>query len=278
MKFCALTLLPFAAHAATQATDVTAASIVEDASTFQLEDNGLSVEGLPSHVFPGIIYFETDNEVVEDSSLVALIEEAFVKAANAAHNTDELRYSGVHMKEIMHEYVENTKPDDNPYNFAELGVADSVLDGADEHSGAEMELEEDPGLTIGNLVAEPVRSLGVLAEGMLGRHKHHEKKPPKEVERIVKWRWDATISSNIQCASCMPDVMASKSSSVPAPMTEEFYLTDAGRNMIIKWQHFFCNRLKKIKHLDNPDRCFIRIDFDHETFNEEEIAWFNNKN
>jgi hypothetical protein len=77
----------------------------------------------------------------------------------------------------------------------------------------------------------------------------------------MKWRFDGTALIDMRCNRCRSFDMMSDASfpSGPAPLTSEYYLTEAGRISLIKWQSFFCDRLKKITLLKNPDRCFVHI-------------------
>lgn len=274
MKLSALALLSFAAlSGAQQVTVSAAASSIEDTAAEMQGDPSLKELGY--HVFPGLYYFEVNNDVVDDSALLASVEEAFVQSANAVHDTNLVRFNGVRISDVVHQQVQNTKPDGTEYVPPTL--SEESEEGIESASPEDWMEEDDLELSVANFMAEPGRMLSDVANGLTW---HRKKKAGKKVDprqlAEKKWRIQGNLKSSMGCNSCSPEeggAMMTATGSV-SPLTNGFYLTEAGSDMLIKWQHTFCNRLKLITQLQNPHRCFIRMDFDHEVSNQEAIALF----
>jgi hypothetical protein len=202
-------------------------------------------EGEP-HVVPVVWTFELDEDVVETPELVAEIQEAFILSANEAYSQTDLDFGTVDITMVMHEEIDSSEDDEMM-----LGDTDEDL----EEEGDED--ADDEGDVMG--------ALRGIADGTLGRYRRRKRKkwtPPS----YDQYRNSYVANTHIHCKFCGPGRMMSSTTGTGITPTLFHDLDlDLQRGYAARkrWQKGFCGKLRRIKALKKPKRCFIFMDLDH---------------
>lgn len=196
------------------------------------------------HVSPCIWTYELDSDVMDDSTIFAQVEEAFIQSANEAHEINDIRFEGVRIKNVIHEEVGDDEDEDDLSSEAELNFAQAIIAG----------------------ILSPNVNGETPASSLRGKSKWSSR----------KFRFRGYTAVSYGCRLCGggkkgKDDDAFMTSAAPV-MTNDYYLTGEGRGVVMNWEKLFCKKLKKFKQMKHPNRCFIRMDFDHdESSNEEDF-------
>ena len=196
-------------------------SVAAEVANPVLEEDVVAVSELEPHVAPTFWTFELDQDVNETPELVAEIQEAFVLSANDVHDTADIIFSSVQIKQILHEMVD--------LRANEMIISDAMEEG-DNDAGEDN--ADASGMLRGGLKAD-----------------------------VKKWRMRYRASSSVTCRLCPDDRLASMWS--PEFLGSRFYNLEEQVDTLKRWEKDFCGKLKKIKSLKKPTRCFISVDFDH---------------
>jgi hypothetical protein len=207
------------------------------------EVEGLAVSDMGTHMAPAIWTFELDEDVIETPELVAEVQEAFVLAANEAHDITDFQFNTVDIKQVMHEKVD-------------LGD-DAMMLGDTEEEGDEGADDKWIG----------TRSLRGIVDTFVGARRSNRHFRPnnkkKKHTNLFKWRDLYSVNVHYGCKLCSNDDDALMSSPMNA-LTPQFYELEHGQVIMKRWQKAFCGKLRRIKMLRKPARCFIYLDLDHQ--------------
>ena len=231
MKFSALALV-FAPALLCGAQDVPSPPAEESTELVNETPPGAFLGGgdLDYHIVPALWNFEVDKDVIEDSSILALVEQAFITSANEAHDKNSIVFHAVRIKQVIHEEVGDDS-DEALQFYSSLG---KIISPAVEGDGDTLET--------------------FLRGGLQGDEK--------------KFRMRYRASSSVTCRLCPNDRRLASMSSIGADatpsLTNAFYASKEGRLLLADWQKGFCKKLDKMKVMQHPKRCFVQMDFDHE--------------
>lgn len=239
MRFCNLVFASFAGallapFGRTMASEAFDAAPKEIAGAPKEEAGRFVASKLEAHQAPAVWTYELDEDVVETPELVAMIREAFILAANEAHDMTNFEFDKVFIKEVMHEPID-------------LDYDDAMMQGDTEDEG---DLDDDDNeWTITSSFQSLVASLGRSKKNRFKR----------------KYRTKMTTAVSFGCRLCGKngkDDDSFMSSTIDA-MDAEFYQSNNGVAVLKRWQKGFCGKLRRVKQLKKPSRCFIFFDLDH---------------
>lgn len=219
------------------------------------EDDGLLSNKLEHHVFPVLWTFEIEQDLIaDDASILAEVEQAFILAANEVHDPNIIQFNNVRINEVIKEIIGEWDPSPGEENSGHSDLVEQDEHNSTNAIGWRYWSRPNPN-SVGPAIVP-------LKYRMRLRRRMWRKK------RI--WRAGYRSNVSVSCSLCVQRHLADAAMmnpSLPLHLGNEYYMTNAGRAILIRWQHALCKRLKRIKHMSNPDRCFVRIDFDHEESN-----------
>jgi len=209
-----------------------------------VEQDTTEVSSMQIHNFPAVWNFEVEKDFTETPEIMAQIEHAFILAANEVHDSTDIKFISAFVKDVMHEHF--TK--DNLMMLGEEDVENEEDDDDDDNA-------PDGDETSGSYLRPPT----------LSRINVHFRS--RNTRNSPLWRPNYKTVLSVACNLCARNINDDATTAMlgsPMELGNQFYELGEGRSIHLAWQNRFCQKLRNIKALQKPRRCFIYFDLDHE--------------
>jgi hypothetical protein len=270
------------------AADVAAADVAVDVDTVATNRNGnVDVDGNvdgpmgagsdPSlHKSPLVFNFQMTEDVEDTDERLNQIQAALVMAANQAHNdpTTGTKFYGIFLKHVLNEDVTREASDDDDTNNNNNNNKNhkkhhprTMFRGAGSSTGT-----TTPPTALGAVaVAVPVAAANRPCTSWMSYWT--SKCRNTDVSGGSAYRKDFSTTATYGCNLCSPDDYYPRRNPTALTTTTTSNnnnnhlknLTAArDKDIIARWQHLFCQNLRRINGFKTATKCFIHFDMEHQ--------------